>query len=182
MVQHPASPQAQPAARTAALPAPDLQHVCDLEVELAPIMEMGTGRAGQRRIIPITGGKVTGPRLNGRILNLGADWQTIFPGGPSGSPTGSPTGGLAELDTRYAMETEDGAVIEIINYGFRHGPAEVLAAVARGESVPHGAYYMRTQARLETGDPRYGWVNRTLFVGTGARHAQAVTISLYAIG
>lgn len=174
MVQHPA----HPAPGTAALPAPELQHVCDLEVELAPVMEMGAGRAGQRRIIPIIGGKVTGPRLNGRILNLGADWQTIFPAASSGGPSG----GLAELDTRYAMETDDGAVIEIINYGFRHGPAEVLAAVARGESVPHGAYYMRTQARLETGDPRYDWVNRTLFVGSGARHAQAVTVSLYAIG
>lgn len=159
----------QPASAPVVLPVPQLVHVCNLEVELAPIMEMGAGRAGQRRIIPITGGKVTGQRLNGRILNLGADWQTIF------------ADGLAELDTRYAMETDDGAVIEIINYGFRHGPAEVLAAVARGESVPPGSYYMRTQARLETGDPRYGWVNRTLFVGTGARHAQAVTVSLYAL-
>jgi hypothetical protein len=167
----------QPNAQPPALPAPELLHVCDLEVELAPIMEMGAGRAGLRRIIPIIGGKVTGPRLNGRILNLGADWQTIFSSGSSGGPSG----GLAELDTRYAMETEDGAVIEIINYGFRHGPAEVLAAVARGESVPHGAYYMRTQARLETGDPSYDWVNRTLFIGSGARHAQAVTLSLYAI-
>jgi hypothetical protein len=140
-----------------------------LNVELDPIREMGSGRAGQRRIIPIVGGTVSGPRLNGRLLNLGADWQTIF------------ADGLAELDTRYAMETDDGAIIEILNYGFRHGPKEVLEAVARGEDVDPSAYYMRTHARLETGDARYAWVNRTLFVGVGARLKQAVRVDLYAL-
>ncbi|MDF1728247.1 MAG: DUF3237 domain-containing protein, partial [Sulfitobacter sp.] len=144
------------------LPAPRCDHVCTLEVELDPIMEMGTGRAGHRRIIPIVGGKVRGERLSGRLLNLGADWQTIF------------ANGLAELETRYAMETDDGAIIEIINYGYRHGPKEVLEAVARGEEVDPASYYMRTHARLETGDARYDWVNRTLFVGVGARQQQAV--------
>lgn len=151
------------------LPRPTLDLVCTLEVALDPIREMGPGRAGQRRIIPIVGGRVTGNQISGRILNLGADWQTIF------------ADGLAELDTRYAIETDDGAIIEVINYGLRHGPAEVLAAVARGEEVDPSTYYMRTHARLETGDDRYGWVNRTLFVGVGARHQQAVQVDLYAL-
>ena len=149
--------------------APSLELVCRLEVELDPIREMGQGRAGQRRIIPIIGGTVFGPRLNGRLLNLGADWQTIF------------DNGLAELDTRYAMETEDGATIEIRNYGYRHGPEEVIQAIARGEDVPPDAYYMRTHARLETGDARYDWVNKTLFVGTGMRRAAQVIVDLFAI-
>lgn len=148
---------------------PDLEHICDLTVELGPIREMGKGRAGNRRIIPIVGGTVLGPRLQGKILNVGADWQTIF------------EGELAELDTRYAMETNDGAVIEIINYGYRFGPPDVMAAVARGEDVSPDAYSMRTMAKLETGDERYEWVNRTLFVGTGARHKSAVIVSLYAV-
>jgi hypothetical protein len=41
---------------------------------------------------------------------------------------------------------------------------------------------MRTHARLECGDPRYEWVNRTLFVGRGARLQQQVVVSLYALG
>ena len=151
------------------LPSPVLSHVCKLAVNLDPAREMGQGRAGHRRIIPIIGGEVVGERLSGRLLNLGADWQTIF------------EGGLAELDTRYAMETHDGATIEIINYGYRHGPKEVLDAVARGEDVKPASYYMRTHARLETGDPRYDWVNRTLFVGVGARQKQSVLIDLYAL-
>jgi len=152
------------------LPTPTLDHVCDLSVALDPIREMGAGRAGGRRIIPIVGGRVSGPRLSGTVLNLGADWQTIF------------ADGMAELDTRYAMETDDGATIEIINYGYRHGPADVIAAIARGEEVAPDSYYMRTHARLETGDARYAWVNRTLFVGVGARHRQEVRLRLFAIG
>lgn len=151
------------------LPDPKLEHVCTLFVELDRIREMGAGRAGRRRIIPIVGGRVTGPRLTGRILNLGADWQTVF------------DGGLAELDTRYAMETDDGATIEIINYGFRHGPKEVMQAVAAGEDVSPSRYYMRTHARLETGDARYDWVNKTLFVGVGARQEKTVKVDLYAL-
>lgn len=151
------------------LPKPELEYVCDLSVQLAPIREMGKGRAGRRRIVPIVGGDVTGPLLQGRILNLGADWQTVF------------GDGLAELDTRYAVETHDGATIEIENYGYRHGPADALASIARGEAVDPKAYYMRTHARLETGDARYDWVNRTLFLGVGARHQQSVHIRLFAI-
>ena len=148
---------------------PTLELVCRLEVELDPIREIGAGRAGYRRIIPIIGGAVSGPRLSGRILNLGADWQTVF------------ESGVAELDTRYAFETDDGALIEIINYGYRHGPAEVLAAIARGEDVSPEDYYMRTHARLETGDSRYEWVNRTLFVGKGHRQEFKVIMDLFAI-
>ena len=148
---------------------PQLEFACRLEVELAPIKEMGTGRAGQRRIIPITGGQVSGPKISGKILNLGADWQTIF------------SDSVAELDTRYALETDDGALIEIINYGFRHGPEEVIKSLAQGEDVPASSYYMRTHARLETGDVRYSWVNRSLFVGTGKREKNRVIIELYEI-
>ncbi|RYH01450.1 DUF3237 domain-containing protein [Salipiger sp. IMCC34102] len=149
---------------------PALDFACRLTVELGPIREMGAGRAGQRRIIPIVGGTVTGPDLSGRILTLGADWQTIF------------ADGVAELDTRYGFETDDGALIEIVNFGYRHGPPDVIAAIARGEDVAHDTYYMRTHARLETGDPRYAWVNRTLFVGTGRRQAACVVVDLYRLG
>lgn len=145
---------------------PELLHFADLTVELAQPLEMGQGRAGTRRIIPIIGGRVTG-QITGRVLNLGADWQTVF------------EDGLADLDTRYAIETEDSAVIEIRNLGFRHAPPEILAALSRGEDVASEDYYMRTHARLESGDPRYAHVNRKLFVGSGARLASTVLIKLY---
>lgn len=150
-------------------PPPVLDHACDLHVELGPIREMGRGRDGMRRIVPIIGGHFEGPLLSGQVLGIGADWQSGW------------ADGLSELDTRYALETDDGAVIEIRNYGYRHGPPELLAALARGEAVDPSSYYMRTQARLETGDDRYRWVNRTLFIGSGRRLASAVVVSLFAL-
>ena len=149
-------------------PVPTLRPVCTLTVELGPIREMGEGRGGRRRIIPIVGGSVTGD-LDGKILNLGADWQLVY------------KDGTAFLDTRYAFETSDGALIEIVNLGFRHGPPEVLARLAAGETVDPSEYTMRTSARLESGDDRYAWVNRTVFVCSGSRSANGVVIDLYAV-
>ena len=151
------------------LPQPTLRHVADLTIKLDTIVEMGQGQGGTRRIIPIIGGQVSGPAFSGEIMNVGADWQTIF------------ASGLAELDTRYAFRTDDGAVIEIRNFGYRHGPANVMQKVAAGEDVDPSQYYMRTHARLETGHPYYQWVNNTLFVGVGGRLKSSVMLSLYAV-
>ncbi len=148
---------------------PGLRHLADLEVELAAPIELGDGPRGKRRIIPIVGGKVTGERLSGDILNLGADWQTIF------------ADGTAELDTRYAMRTHDGATIDIRNFGFRHGPADVIQALARGEAVDPSLYYMRTTPRFETGDARYSWLNRIICIGTGARLPDGVRITFFEV-
>ena len=151
------------------LPSPTLRHVADFDIDLSPIEEMGDGRGGMRRIIPIVGGRVSGPAFSGEILNIGADWQTIF------------SSGLAELDTRYAFRTDDDAVIEIINFGYRRGPEDVMKRIAAGETVDPSDYYMRTHARLETGHPDYQWVNETLFLGVGGRLKSSVRLALYAI-
>lgn len=151
------------------IPVAELTHSFTLRVELSSPIELGQGRAGQRRIIPIVGGAALGPDITGEVLNLGADWQTIF------------ADGAADLDTRYALKADDGAVIEIVNVGARHGPPEVIARLAAGEDVDPTTYYMRTTARLESGDPKYDWVNHTIFVCAGIRRASAVEIDYYKV-
>ena len=107
------------------LTPPQLRPFCTLEVELSGVINMGQGRFGQRRIIPIVGGRVTGERISGTIRNLGADWQSIN------------ADGVAELDARYVFETPEGAIVEIINQGFRHGPPEVMKRLGlRGGGRP----------------------------------------------
>ena len=59
------------------LAAPTLEHVCDIAVTIAAPVEVGTTVFGLRRMIPITGGSVKGPRMNGKILAGGADFQLI---------------------------------------------------------------------------------------------------------
>ena len=147
----------------------DLRPFCDLEIRLGAPLEVGASLRGRRRIIPITGGTVSGPRLQGEVLPGGADWQTVY------------ADGTAQLEARYTLRLDDGALIDVTNYGFRHGPPDVLAALARGEPVDSQRYYMRTTPRFETGDPRHAWLNRTLFVATGARLHDAVKLSVLEI-
>ncbi len=152
------------------IPVPSLSHSFSLRVELSAPIELGQGRAGKRRIIPIIGGEALGPDITGQVLNLGADWQTTH------------ADGAAHLDTRYAVRTHDNAVIEVVNIGTRHGPPDVMTRLAQGQSVDPKSYYMRTAARLETGDDRYAWVNHTLFVCSGLRRASCVDIAFYKVG
>lgn len=147
---------------------PELRFLCEIRAKLGAPVEIGPARAGLRRLIPILGGRVEG-RISGQVLGLGADWQTIN------------ADGSAELDTRYVIETDDGARIDVRNFGLRHGPAEVLARVAAGESVDPALYYMRTHPRLETGDARYAWLNRTILLGTGARFASSVEVRFFEV-
>lgn len=147
---------------------PTLRHCFHLDVELGPRMELGEGRGGVRRIIPIVGGTVSGG-ITGRVLDLGADWQTAH------SPE------LAFLDTRYALETDDGAVIEVVNRGFRATSEEVGARLLAGEKVDPSEYYFRTSATLETGDERYAWVNARVFIGTGQRNRDSVAIDMFVV-
>ena len=150
--------------------SPQLEFVCEFTVELSPPHEMGACGPGVRRIIPIVGGIVSGEQLQGRILAIGADWQSVQ------------ADGLALLDARYAIETADGAVIEVISQGMRHMRPEVAARVASGESVPFSDYYMRTAIRLQTGHPGYQWVNRSLFLGAGGKVGNTVSLSIYRVG
>lgn len=151
------------------IPTPRLERSFTLRVDLGEPIEMGVGRAGQRRIIPIVGGAALGPEIEGEVLNLGADWQTVFPDG------------AAQLDTRYAIKTTDGAIIEVVNVGTRHGPTEAMERLANGEDVPPSQYYMRTAARLETGDAGYRWVNHMIFVCAGVRRASSVEITYFKV-
>ena len=134
------------------------------EITLAPAQELG-----RRRIIPITGGRFHGERLSGRVLGGGADWQIVRPDG------------VADLDARYTIETQDGALIYVWNKGYRHGPDEVIQRLRDGEAVDPKLYYMRTTPWFETGDARYAWLNRIVCVATGARRAAAVELDVFEV-
>jgi len=147
----------------------NLQPLLRAEITLAPPQELGATPLGRRRVIPITGGSFRGERLAGRVLPGGADWQVIR------------ADGVAELDARYTLETEDRALIYVRNFGYRHGPAEVIQRLAAGEPVDPALYYMRTTPRFETGAERYQWLNRIVCVATGARRAAAVELEVFEV-
>jgi hypothetical protein len=140
-----------------------------IHAELADILQLGRTPYGERRIIDIRGGLVSGARLNGRILPGGADWQLIR------------ADGVADIQARYTIETDAGARILVSSEGLRHGPPDVMARLARGEPVDAGLYYFRTLMRFETADPAVAWLNRILALARGAREARAVRLDVYEV-
>jgi hypothetical protein len=145
------------------------QPIFQIRADLAAINDLGRTPYGQRRIIDILGGTVEGARLNGRILPGGADWQIIR------------NDGAADIQARYTIETEAGARILVSSEGLRHGPAEVLDRLARGEHVDPSLYYFRTAMRFETSDPSADWLNRILAVARGQRQARSVQLDVYEV-
>jgi hypothetical protein len=139
-----------------------------LRVRVAPALELGETQGGRRRIVPITGGSVAGPKLSGRVLSGGADWQIIR------------ADGTAELEARYTLEAADGALISVLNRGLRHGPPDVIAKLAAGEPVDPAAYYFRCTPVFETAAEDHRWLTRTVFVASGVRHPDLVEIKVYA--
>jgi len=148
---------------------PSLQFLYSSRIEIDPPLIVGQSPYGERRIINITGGRFSGPRLSGRVLAGGADWQIIRPDG------------ITEVEARYTLETEDGALIYIYNRGLRHGPPEVIARLASGEDVDPGAYYFRTTPVFETGASDYAWLNGMVTIATGQRQADEVIITVYEV-
>jgi hypothetical protein len=146
-----------------------LQPLLRAEIMLAPPQELGAAPLGRRRIVPITGGRFRGERLSGRVLPGGADWQIV-----SGD-------GVSQLEARYTLETDDGALVYVRNVGLRHGPPEVLARLAAGEPVDASLYYMRTTPTFETGAAKYQWLNRVVCIATGARLANAVELEVFEV-
>ena len=125
-----------------------------IHAELGDIRHFGQTPYGERRVIDILGGRIDGPRLQGRILP-GADWQIVRPDGAT------------DLQARYGIETDHGTRVLVTSDGLRHGPPEVLAALARGEAVDPSRYYFRTLMRFETADPKYTFLNQVIAIGDG---------------
>jgi len=131
-----------------------------LQVAVAGAEKVGAVPCGTRVIAPIASGDFEGPRLRGKVLPGGSDWTLLR------------SDGVLELDLRLVLETDDGALIQMTSFGLRHGPPEVIAALARGERVDPSTYYFRTTPRFETAHPRYAFLNRLLAVSTGDRRAE----------
>ena len=136
---------------------------------LAGIQKLGDTPYGERRIINVLGGTVEGPKLNGKVLPGGADWQIVR------------ADGVVHLTARYTVETAAGALILVDAEGYRHGPPEVMAALARDETVDPKRYYFRTFMRFETADPSVAWLNSIMAIGVGARENKAVRIDVHEV-
>jgi hypothetical protein len=150
-------------------PAPRLELIFAAQVTVDPPLNFGDVGKGTRRIVPITGGEFSGPKIRGKVLPGGADWQILR------------GDGVSELEARYTLQTDDGALINVRNLARRHGPPEVMAALAAGHAVEPGSYYFRGATFFETGDTRYGWITKCIVVCSGEREPAGVKLQFYKV-
>jgi hypothetical protein len=151
------------------LPAPRLEFIFAAHVSVDTPLDLGDVGKGGRRIVAITGGDFSGPQLRGEVLPGGADWQVLR------------SDGVAELEARYTLRTDDGALIYVRNQALRHGPAEAMAALAAGRPVEPNSYYFRGATFFETSAPRHAWLGKHIVVCTGAREQARVNIEFYRV-
>jgi hypothetical protein len=115
---------------------PKFEFVYECDATLTPAVEMGKTVEGQRRIIPITGGTVRGPKIRAELLNGGWDWNL------------SRNDGAGSVEAAYYMKTDDGVLIRIVNKGVGGGIPPLPSA--NGER-----FFMFTHPELEAPVGKY---------------------------
>jgi hypothetical protein len=153
------------------MPAPPaLIPMTQVRCEVGALVTLGAAKHGERRYVPLGGGTVRGPELNGTLVEGGVDWQVAR------------SDGALEIAAHYVIRTDDGALVEVQSDGLRHGPAEVMARLARGDAVGRDEYFFRTVVRFTTGAPQWLHLNKVLAIAVGQREARAVLLDFYRIG
>lgn len=150
-------------------PPPPLLPMTQVICEVGPLVSLGPAKHGERRFVPLGGGTVRGPELNGTLVDGGVDWQVLR------------ADGVLEIAAHYVIRADDGGLIEVQSDGLRHGPDDVMARLARGEPVGRDEYFFRTLVRFTTGAPAWRHLNRVMALAVGQREASRVMLDFYRI-
>jgi hypothetical protein len=143
----------------------ELVHEFDYYATLKPPVVFGG-----RMFLEVTEGRVTGERLNGRLLSGGGDWIVLG------------ADGWGQVDVRGQIGTDDGAFIYTHYTGLLELNDKVMSATTNGSGTDWGDQYFRTTPRFETGDERYEWLTSSLFVAEGRlKEGGAVDYRVYRI-
>ncbi|HEX3838014.1 MAG TPA: DUF3237 domain-containing protein [Steroidobacteraceae bacterium] len=148
---------------------PELSLLLEVRATLAAPIVVGDVPEGARRVVPISGGTFAGPRLRGTLVAGGADWQYLR------------RDGVMIVEAQYLLRTDDGIIIQVNNHGMRHGPEAVMRRLGAGESVDPAEYYFRAAPRLSAPSGHYDWLNRRMFICSGARYPDAVMLWFYEV-
>src|SRR5262245_33483314 len=148
---------------------PALVAMTQVRCEVGALVSLGSAKYGERRYVPLLGGAVSGPELNGRIVEGGVDWQV------------QRGDGALDIAAHYVIRADDGSLIEVQSDGMRHGPADVMARLARGDAVARDEYFFRTLMRFQTGAPAWLHLNKVMALAVGQRQASLVLLDVYRI-
>jgi len=146
-----------------------LIHLMKLTARVSTPIELGRMPHGSRLIYTTTGGEFEGERLRGKVLPNGGEWFL------------QPEQGPGQVDVRLLLETHDGAHVYLRYTGVMDFSEAIGQALAEGRSSEYGDNLFLTQARFESGDPRYSWLNATIAVGEGRVHPDCVEYTIYEV-
>jgi hypothetical protein len=139
----PAFAEAQPLGATpSAEQFPKIEFVFEERVTLAAPVVLGQTALGHRQYIPITGGTIAGPKLNGRVIPGGWDFQLRY------------QSGCGTLTADYFLEADDGTVIHILNESFNCG--------LPGQNGERSFF----RPKFEAPEGPHGWLTRGSFIAT----------------
>jgi hypothetical protein len=149
---------------------PRLRFAFEARVDVAPSEHVGNGVGDVLDFTPITGGTVDGPRLRGTVVPGGGDWSVRR--GPT----------VCELDARYLIRADDGALVDIVNRGYycTETPEE-MARMEAGEELDAAEVYFRTSPVFRTDAPQHRWLAETVFVGLARDEAGQICIRFYEV-
>ena len=139
-----------------------------LRVTVATPQSIGAVPHGTRRTAPSLAAALRARDFADRCyLGGSADWLLLR------------ADGVLELDLRATLRTDDGALISMKSFGLRHGPPDVIEAMARGETVDPAAYYFRTTPRFDTAHPAYAFLNHLMTVASGDRRPEGPIYTIH---
>ncbi|MGH9739471.1 MAG: DUF3237 domain-containing protein [Candidatus Acidiferrales bacterium] len=122
-------------------PAPHLEFVFEEYVTLGTSIHPGATPRGDRNIVPITGGIFSGPKIRGKVMPGGWDWQL------------STKTGCFSLHADYFLKADDGAIINVVN------PGTICAK-------PGAHPKIFTTPTFEAPLGPEGWLNGGAYIGT----------------
>jgi hypothetical protein len=151
------------------MPALESEFLMRISAELDSPQTLADTPLGTRLVLGLKGGSFEGPRLKGAMVPGGGDWVLMR------------ADGIAELDIRFTLRTDDGELICMNCAGISDIAPAVRKRIQQGDDVDPASYYFRTTPLFETGAEKYRWLNRLVTVGVGRRTAGGMVTDVFAI-
>jgi hypothetical protein len=147
-----------------------LEHILSFTARLGGREVIGPVPEGLRVNVEVTGGDVTGPKFAGRLCALSGDWVTVR------------RDGIAILDVRTTIETNDGALIYVDYSGTSDRGEDGYERSLQG-GPPASGSPLYISPRFHTSHPDYVWLNRLHCVGVGRVFPERAEVSydIYAV-
>ncbi len=144
----------------------DAEFVMDLRVDCPEEdrLIVGCNDWGYLRCIQIKGGRFEGPKMRGRVVPGGADWN-MGVGGDTEETVRSRT-----VSAKYLLQTDDGIYIAIDNLGYKYVDQEKNTVI-------------QTTPTFHAPRGRYEWINYGVYVaslaGSTVNGVRGVDIKIY---